>query len=339
MSRREPDDRFKIKRATVPALEEKLGIAYPVLDHGFIRLVDFMGDQPAIVQAARVSYGKGTKTVNKDRGLIRYLMRHRHTTPLEMCEIKLHIKLPIFVARQWIRHRTASVNEYSARYSILANEFYVPEIEDVQPQSTENHQGRGGELPETVRRAMVESIRLHSDTAYGIYEELYKGWNHFDPGGTPWDTYFDLDEEQYARSIAHPDDYDKDYGMARELARMVVPTNVYTEMYWKVDLHNLLHFLSLRADPHAQKEIRVYADAILGIVEAWVPAVWEAFQDYVMGAETFSRQEMEIIRALVEKAAVGTAPNFLENLVGIQEGMSKRERAAFLKKVEITDDH
>jgi len=328
-----------LERPKVEALDKRLGVPTPVLDHGFIRLVDYMGDQPAIVQAARVSYGKGTKTVNEDRGLIRYLMRHRHTTPLEMLEIKLHVKLPVFVARQWIRHRTANVNEYSARYSILANEFYIPEIEDVQPQSTENHQGRGGSMPETVRRAMVESIRLHSDTSYGIYEELYKGWNHFDPSGTPWEDYFDPAEEHQARSITRVEDYDKDYGMARELARMVLPPNIYTEWYWKVDLHNLLHFLSLRADPHAQKEIRAYADVMLEMVQEWVPAVWEAFQDYVMGAETFSRQEMEIIRALVEKAATGTAPNFLENLVGIQEDMSKRERAAFLKKVEMQDDH
>jgi len=320
------------KRPTSLYMDSILGEAFPVLDHGFIRLVDYMGDQAAIVQAARVSYGKGTKTVNEDCGLIRYLMRHRHTTPLEMLEIKLHVKLPVFVARQWIRHRTANVNEYSARYSILDNEFYIPEPEDMQPQSVENHQGRGGELPFDVKRGMIETIRMHGQSSYELYQELYTGWPFFDADGNRLDP-----TEGDGQFDPEPEPHDKGHGLARELSRMVLPPNIYTQWYWKVDLHNLLHFLSLRADPHAQKEIRAYADVMLDLVQKWVPDVWEAFQDYVMGVETFSRQEMEIIRALVEKATTGTAPNFLENLVGIQEGMSKRECAAFLKKVEMTD--
>lgn len=319
----------RLTRPSVEALDAILGDPIQCLDHGFIRLVDYMGDEAAITQAARVSYGKGTKTRNEDRGLLRYLMRHRHSTPFEMCEIKLHVKLPIFVARQWIRHRTANVNEYSARYSILNREFYIPEPEDVQPQSAENHQGRGGDLPLDVKRAMIESIRHHSLGSYEVYEELYTGWPHFDPSGTRWDDYNDPAERQHAMSIVQAEDYaERSQGMARELARMVVPPNVYTEWYWKVDLHNLLHFLSLRADPHAQKEIRVYADAICNLVETWVPNVWEAFVDYRLEAHTFSRQEMAVLREMVSHAPI------TQSLTKLTEsGISRREADAFMSAI------
>jgi thymidylate synthase (FAD) len=231
------DEAHQTRRATVPALEEILYQPIPVLDHGFVRVVDYLGDDGAIVQAARVSYGKGTKTVSSDRGLIRYLMRHRHTTPFEMCEIKLHVKLPIFVARQWIRHRTANVNEYSARYSILDHEFYVPADEHLAPQSAANRQGRAGEIPAAEKAAMQGEIAELSDRAYALYERL-------------------LNETQSGEAVDEARS-----GLARELARMVLPTNYYTQWYWKVDLHNLFHFLSLRADDHAQYEIRAYAEA------------------------------------------------------------------------------
>ncbi|ARB05725.1 FAD-dependent thymidylate synthase [Synechococcus virus S-ESS1] len=299
-------------------------IQHKVLDHGMIRVVDYMGNDASIVQAARVSYGDGTKTPSDDRSLIRYLMRHRHTTPFEMCEVKLHVKLPIFVARQWIRHRTASVNEYSARYSILANEFYIPEARDIQPQSKSNHQGRGGKLPEAVRFSMVETIRQHSEASYQLYEELFTGWPWFHPDGTRTESNEPIE--------AH----DQEHGMARELARMVVPPNIYTEWYWKVNLHNLLHFLSLRADPHAQMEIRAYAEVICDLVRQWCPVAFEAFEDYRLGAETFSRMELEVLRALTERACAGAAPNFLRDLVSLTD-MSAREQRELLAKLEAPD--
>lgn len=321
-------------RPVSPAMEKELGREHKVLDKGFIRLVDYMGTDNSICQAARVSYGAGTKSVSEDRGLIRYLMRHRHTTPFEMCEIKIHVKLPIFVARQWIRNRTANVNEYSARYSIMASEFYVPAPDDVKPQSQTNKQGREGALPEKVRWAMLETIRQQGEGAFQIYDELRTGLPWFDPNGTPWDQYQDPVEMQEATSIAGPENYAEEHGMARELARMVLPMNTYTEWYWKVDLHNLLHFLSLRADPHAQYEIRAYAEVLCDMVRQWVPHAYEAFEDYVMEAETFSRQEMDVIKALVERAQVGTAPRFLESMAAISE-LSDREKREFLNKVQI----
>lgn len=307
-------------------MDEMLGVKMPVLDHGFIRLIDYMGDQAAIVQAARVSYGTGTKSVNEDRGLLRYLLSHRHTTPYEMCEIKLHVKLPVFVARQWIRHRTANVNEMSARYSILDNEFYIPDCADIQPQSKQNHQGRDGDFPGEVKRAMQETLRLHSANSYELYEELHTGWPWFDENGN----------EYVVPNINDPEireAHDGNYGMARELARMTLPPNVYTQWYWKVDLHNLLHFLSLRADPHAQMEIRVYADAICEMVKLWVPDVWEAFEDYRIKAASFSRMEMEALRQIIAVAASTTVPNFLEEYVSMSD-MTKREKDAFLAKLE-----
>ena len=234
------------RRAVSPGMEEHLYTAYPVLDHGFVRVIDYMGDDAAICQAARVSYGKGTKSVQNDEGLIRYLMRHWHSTPFEMCEIKLHVKLPVFVARQWIRHRTANVNEYSARYSILDREFYIPAPEHIAAQSTINNQGRGETLTGDEAARVLEILKADSARAYDNYEAMISD--------------------------------DGQQGLARELARMNLPANIYTQWYWKVDLHNLLHFLRLRADAHAQYEIRVYADEICKVVADWVPAAYSAFE-------------------------------------------------------------
>src|SRR5580692_1291223 len=240
-------------RATVPALEARLFDAMPVLDHGFVRVIDYMGDDAAIVQAARVSYGRGTRRVSEDAGLIRYLMRHRHSTPFEMCEIKYHVKLPIFVARQWIRHRTANVNEYSARYSILDREFYIPAPEHLAAQSAVNRQGRGDVLDGAEAAHVLDLLREDATRTYDHYAEM-------------------LNEDE-AGAVRDP----SRQGLARELARMNLTLNTYTQWYWKTDLHNLLHFCSLRADAHAQYEIRVYADAILDIVRVWVPAAHAAF--------------------------------------------------------------
>lgn len=317
----------RLDRPNVPALDAILGEPTQVLDKGFVRLVDYMGDQAAITQAARVSYGQGTRSTREDRSLIRYLLRHRHTTPFEMCEIKLHVKLPVFVARQWIRHRTANVNEYSARYSILDREFYIPADDDIQPQSKSNAQGRDGSFPSDVKRAMVESIRFHSEGAYNVYEELQTGWPWFDSDGDEWQSYSDPEVVEACHANLDLADYNEHpRGMARELARMVLPTNVYTQWYWKVDLHNLLHFLSLRADPHAQKEIRDYANVICGIVETWVPDVWEAFMDYVVEAHTFSRQEMNAIRDMLSQTSFTTACLLPEG-----QGHTSREFKEFLK--------
>ncbi|MGF1444703.1 MAG: FAD-dependent thymidylate synthase [Pikeienuella sp.] len=256
-------------RPTVPALEARLGQATPVLDHGFVRLVDYMGDDAAVVQAARVSYGAGTKSVRDDAGLIRYLMRHWHSTPFEMCEIKLHVKLPIFVARQWIRHRTASVNEISARYSVLYRQFYVPAPDAVAAQSTTNRQGRGAVLEGVEAERALMRLKEGALRAYDDYEAL-------------------LDED----------------GLARELARAVLPTSIYTQWYWKTNLHNLMHFLRLRADPHAQYEIRVYAEAICDIDRDWVPISWAAFEDYRLEAVTLSGPAMAILRRMLAGEAV-----------------------------------
>ena len=266
----------KTMRVSVPALEESLYTPIPLLDHGFVRVVDYMGDDSAIVQAARVSYGRGTRRVSDDRGLIRYLMRHRHTTPFEMCEIKLHVKLPIFVARQWIRHRTANVNEYSARYSILDREFYVPSTEVIAAQSLSNRQGRGDLLPERDAARVQDILREDALRAHDHYEELL---NEMPDGG----------QRDPGR-----------VGLARELARINLSLNFYTQWYWKVDLHNLLNFISLRADPHAQYEIRVYAEAILNrIVKLWVPLAYGAFCDYRLNGQMLSAKELSVVRELV----------------------------------------
>lgn len=282
---------YQTRRATVPALEEILYEPVPVLDHGFVRVIDYMGDDAAIVQAARVSYGKGTKQISNDRGLIRYLMRHRHTTPFEMCEIKFHVKLPVFVARQWIRHRTANVNEYSARYSILDREFYIPAPEQLAAQSVSNRQGRGDVLEGEEAARVLQLLRDDAALCYAHYEEMLNE----DAEGNPRDP-----ERQ---------------GLARELARMNLPLNIYTQWYWKVDLHNLLHFLSLRADPHAQYEIRVYAEAMFDMVRRWLPIACEAFEDYAVGGVHLSRHGIDIVRRMLAGDTVTQEDS----------GLSKRE--------------
>lgn len=251
-------------RATSPGMEARLYTAHPVLDHGFVRVVDYMGDDGAIVQAARVSYGRGTRAVSTDEGLIRYLMRHWHSTPFEMCEIKLHVKLPLFVARQWIRHRTANVNEISARYSILDREFYLPAPEHLSAQAASNRQGRGATLEGDEARRVLDILRDDATRAYDHYEDMLS-----------------TDGQQ---------------GLARELARMNLPANIYTQWYWKVDLQNLFHFLRLRADAHAQYEIRAYAETICGIVKDWVPAAYAAFEDYRLGGVQLSARGVAVLR-------------------------------------------
>ncbi|TDT74867.1 thymidylate synthase (FAD) [Litoreibacter halocynthiae] len=274
-------------RATVPGMEAHLYTAHEVLDHGFIRVIDYMGDDSAICQAARVSYGKGTKSVQNDEGLIRYLMRHWHSTPFEMCEIKLHVKLPVFVARQWIRHRTANVNEYSARYSILDREFYIPAPEHINAQSVVNNQGRGKILEGEEAARVLEILKADSTRAYDNYEAMISD--------------------------------DGQDGLARELARMNLPANIYTQWYWKVDLHNLFHFLRLRADSHAQYEIRVYADAICNVVADWVPAAYSAFEDYRLGGAQLSGKAVDCVRRMLKG----------EEVTQETSGMSKGEWREF----------
>ena len=262
-----------------------------MLDHGFVRVIDYMGDDGAIVQAARVSYGKGTRPVSEDRGLIHYLMRHRHSTPFEMCEIKFHVKLPIFVARQWIRHRTANVNEYSARYSILDREFYLPAPEHLAAQSAANRQGRGEVLTGAEAAEVMHLLERDAMRAYDDYERM-------------------LNEREDGTAIEPGRQ-----GLARELARMNLTLGFYTQWYWKIDLHNLLHFLSLRADPHAQYEIRVYADAMLGIVERWVPLAYEAFVQHRLHAVTLSAKALAVVKRMLAG----------ENVTEAESGLGKRE--------------
>lgn len=251
-------------RAVSEGMERHLYVAHPVLDHGLLRVIDYMGDDSAIVQAARVSYGRGTKAVSNDEGLIRYLMRHWHSTPFEMCEVKFHVKLPVFVARQWIRHRTANVNEYSARYSILDREFYIPAPEQLAAQSTVNNQGRGTVLSGEEAQRVLDILREDAMRSYDHYEGM-------------------LSQEGQQ-------------GLARELARMNLPANIYTQWYWKTDLHNLFHFLRLRADAHAQYEIRVYAEAMCRIVADWVPLAYAAFEDYRLGGVALSGKAVEVLK-------------------------------------------
>ena len=288
-------------RVTAPELEAILYKPIDVLDHGFVRVIDYMGDDTSIVQSARVSYGKGTKQISNDKGLIKYLMRHRHSTPFEMCEIKFHIKLPIFIARQWIRHRTANVNEYSARYSILDKEFYIPSPENLAAQSATNNQGRGDALTTEEASNVIDILRRDAEQTYSNYENL-------------------LNENSSGEII----DEDK-AGIARELARMNLTLNTYTQWYWKIDLNNLLHFLALRADGHAQYEIRVYADAMLDIVQKWVPLTYEAFEDYRIGGTEVSAKEINLIKKLIK----GEKVSFEE------EGLSKREWAELQRKFDI----
>lgn len=289
-------------RVTAPELEAVLYKPIEVLDHGFIRVIDYMGDDSSIVQSARVSYGKGTKKISNDKGLIKYLMRHRHSTPFEMCEIKFHIKLPIFIARQWIRHRTANVNEYSARYSILDKEFYIPSAENLAAQSAINNQGRGDALTDDEASNVIQILKKDAEQTYSNYETLL---NESSEGNI-------IDESKS--------------GIARELARMNLTLNTYTQWYWKIDLNNLLHFLALRADDHAQYEIRVYADAMLDIVKKWVPLTYEAFEDYRIGGTELSAKEVNLMRKLLK----GEKVSFEE------EGLSKREWSELQRKFEIS---
>ena len=285
------DELSLTRRATVPALEEMLRAPLRVLDHGFVRVVDYMGDDGAIVQAARVSYGRGTRKVSEDQGLIRYLMRHRHSTPFEMCEIKYHVKLPIFVARQWIRHRMASVNEYSARYSILDREFYIPAPEHLAAQSQSNRQGRGAVL---AGEAAASVLALLRDDAARCHEH-------------------------YAEMLGEADG-GSGFGLARELARINLTLNTYTQWYWKADLHNLLNFLALRLDPHAQYEIRAYAEAMLSTVRAWVPQACAAFEEYRLGAFSFSASMLAVLRRMLAGETVEPDTS----------GLSRREWEEFM---------
>ena len=278
-------------RPTVAALEAMLYRAFPVLDHGFVRVVDYMGDDGAVVQAARVSYGRGTRRVTEDAGLIRYLMRHRHSTPFEMCEIKFHVKLPIFVARQWIRHRMANVNEISARYSVLDREFYLPSPSHLAAQSDVNRQGRGEALAPEHAADVLDLLRDDATRSYDHYLAL-------------------LNEDETGATVdpSRP-------GLARELARMTLTLNSYTQWYWKTDLHNLLNFLQLRADPHAQYEIRAYTNPMADMLRAWVPMVADAFSEYRLGAVTLSRGMLAVLRRRLAGETVAQDTS----------GLSKRE--------------
>ena len=291
----------KTKRVTSSELEKILYEAIPILDHGFIRVVDYMGNDTSIVQAARVSYGKGTKKVSTDSGLIKYLMRHWHSTPFEMCEIKYHVKLPIFIARQWIRHRTANVNEYSARYSILDKEFYLPSSEHLAAQSQINRQGRGDVLKGEQATKVLDLLKNDAERTYSNYEEMLN--------------------ERYDGTVID----EKKIGLARELARMNLTLNTYTQWYWKTDLLNLMNFLKLRSDHHAQYEIRAYADAMLDTLKKWVPITYDAFMDYRVGGTEVSAKGKTIIQKMIKGEKVN-----IEN-----SGLSKREWNELMNSLEL----
>ncbi len=293
----------KTKRVTVTELEKILYEAIPILDHGFVRVIDYMGDDTSIVQAARVSYGKGTKKVSTDSGLIKYLMRHWHSTPFEMCEIKYHVKLPIFIARQWIRHRTANVNEYSARYSILDKEFYLPAVENLAAQSQSNRQGRGKVLQGDQAKKVLDLLKKDAEQTYNNYETMLN--------------------ERFDGSVID----EKQIGLARELARMNLTLNTYTQWYWKTDLLNLMNFLRLRADHHAQFEIRAYADAMLDTVKRWVPITYEAFMDYRVGGTEISSKGKKIIQKLIKAEKVDME----------HSGLSKREWNELMTALDLKD--
>lgn len=279
------------RRLTVPDVEDILHAPVHVLGSGFVRLVDYMGGDTAIVQGARVSYGKGTKSPSDDRSLIRYLLRNRHTSPFELAVVKFHVRAPIFVTRQWFRHRTASINEYSARYSILEREFYIPEAADLAQQSTNNKQGRGAALSMEDAQRVIGLLRDDAARCYDHYVEMLNE----DVEGNPVDP-------------TKP-------GIAREIARMNLPVNVMTQFYWQLNLWNLLHFLKLRSDPHAQHEIRVYADAIISIVEKWAPMTFEAFRDYMQDAMMLSGPALRVLRSALAGAPIDIKA----------AGLSKRE--------------
>tara|TARA_B100000949_G_scaffold33536_1_gene27027 strand:- start:1834 stop:2769 length:936 start_codon:yes stop_codon:yes gene_type:complete len=294
--------RSKVKktlRVTSSSLESILYKPFKVLDSGFIRVIDYMGDDSAIVQSARVSYGEGTKKVSNDKGLIRYLMKNWHTTPFEMCEIKFHIKLPIFIARQWIRHRTANVNEYSARYSILDKEFYIPRPEHMSSQSSTNKQGRGTNLSKKDTEKFIKILKDDADRNYKHYENM-------------------LNENQSGEIIN-----DDKEGLSRELARINLTLNTYTQWYWKIDLHNLLHFLFLREDPHAQYEIQAYAEIILNkIVKRWVPHTYSAFKEFQLESYNLSKTAIEVIKKKLQGKKISYE----------KSGLSKREWAELTNK-------
>ncbi len=292
------------KRVTSPELEKVLYEAIPALDHGFIRVIDYMGDDSSIVQSARVSYGKGTKQVSTDSGLIKYLMRHWHSTPFEMCEIKYHVKLPIFIARQWIRHRTANVNEYSARYSILDKEFYLPDPKNLAAQSTSNRQGRGDLIDGGQAKEVLELLKNDAERTYDNYETL-------------------LNQRYDGTTI----DKNKK-GLARELARMNLTLNTYTQWYWKTDLLNLMNFLRLRADHHAQFEIRVYADIMLDTLKRWVPITYGAFMDYRVGGLEISSKGKEIIKKFINGDDVNQE----------ESGLSKREWNELMESFDLNNN-
>ena len=292
------------KRVTASELEKILYEALPVLDHGFVRVVDYMGNDTSIVQAARVSYGKGTKKVSTDAGLIKYLMRHWHSTPFEMCEIKYHVKLPIFIARQWIRHRTAMINEYSARYSILDKEFYLPAQKNLAAQSQINRQGRGDVLEGEQAKKVLDLLKNDAERTYDNYEMMLN--ERFD-GST-------IDENKK--------------GLARELARMNLTLNTYTQWYWKTDLLNLMNFLRLRSDNHAQYEIRAYADIMLETLKKWVPITYEAFMDYRVGGTEVSLKGKEAIKKLIKGEEINIE----------QSGLSKREWNELMTAFDLKDE-
>ena len=293
----------RTKRVTAPNLEKILYKAIPILDHGFIRVVDYMGNDNSIVQAARVSYGKGTKKVNTDSGLIKYLMRHWHSTPFEMCEIKYHVKLPIFIARQWIRHRTANVNEYSARYSILDKEFYLPNLENLAAQSLSNRQGRGNVIGGNQAKNVLDILKSDAERTYNNYEEMLN--------------------QRYDGSVINQNRT----GLARELARMNLTLNTYTQWYWKTDLLNLMNFLRLRADHHAQFEIRAYADVMLDTLKKWVPITYEAFMDYRVGGTEVSSKGKKVLKKLINGKKISIK----------DAGLSKREWNELMSAFNLKD--
>lgn len=289
----------KLERVTVPAMDEMLGKPFKVLDHGFVRVIDYMGDESSIAQMARTSYGKGTKSVNEDIGLLRYLLRHRHTSPFEGNELKLHIRMPIFVMRQWVRHRTASLNEYSMRYSEPSDEFYIPELDDIKQQSNSNKQGRDGELDLYDKSRFQMDTRQHAKNSMLMYENY------------------------------------NERGLARELNRINLPVNAYTECYWKINAHNLMHFLKLRADSHAQYEIRVFAEVILeDIFAVWMPNVYEAFVEYIYNAKTFSDSEIKVIKEMAENLG---EEKIDELLTWADDSLKGRQLKEFKAKLGVKD--
>jgi thymidylate synthase (FAD) len=293
------DEEAPMVRPVVPEAEREIGVKHPVLTHGYVVLVDYMGNDASIVQAARVSYGKGTKSFRDDRGLIRYLMRHRHTTPFEMVEFKFLVRLPIFVARQWIRHRASSTNEFSARYSVVPDEYEIPPADEVRHQSTRNRQGRGDPLsPEIVDRFRADLERVSKD-AYGAYTRALES------------------------------------GVARETARLLLPVAYYTQWYWKSNLWNLFHFLSLRLDLHAQEEIRLYAAELAKIVRLVAPVAYEAFEEFTLSSVSFSRREQVALRALLDGKTPETACATAGLPLVREDGkpMTSGEGVEFLEKV------